>query len=50
MHVIIGIRALPVRAIDDEAAAFKRHYEFIERSVGSRTFFMPAGTIADALR
>ncbi len=47
---IVGIRAVLVHAIDDEAASFWRHYEFIECPVGSRTFFMPVETIADALR
>ena len=46
---IVGIRALLVHALDDEAASFWRHYGFIESPIGSRTFFLPIETIADAL-
>jgi GNAT superfamily N-acetyltransferase len=43
----IGIRAVLVHAIDDEAASFWRKHEFIECPIGSRTFYLPIETILD---
>jgi GNAT superfamily N-acetyltransferase len=45
----VGVRAVLVHAIDDMAAAFWTDNEFIECPVGSRTFYLPIETIADAL-
>jgi predicted GNAT family N-acyltransferase len=46
---IIGIRAVLVHALDEQAAAFWKGHEFIECPVGSRIFYLPIDTIADAL-
>jgi hypothetical protein len=46
---IVGFRALLVHALDDEAAAFWKEYEFIECPIGSKTFYMPIETIAGAI-
>jgi hypothetical protein len=46
---IIGIRAVLVHALDEEASKFWRDHEFIECAVDSRTFYLPVETIADAL-
>lgn len=46
---MIGVRAVLVHALDDEAAKFWREYEFIECPVGSRTFYLAVDTIADAI-
>jgi predicted GNAT family N-acyltransferase len=46
---IIGIRAVLVHALDEEATAFWRAHEFIECPIGSRTFYLPIETIVDAL-
>lgn len=46
---IVGLRAVIVHAMDDAAAAFWKAHEFIECPIGSRTFFLPVETIADAL-
>jgi hypothetical protein len=45
----IGIRCVLVHAIDDQAAKFWRENEFIESSIGARTFFLPIETIIDGL-
>jgi hypothetical protein len=45
----IGIRCILVHAIDDEAAAFYKRYQFVECPIGSRTFFLPIETAIDAL-
>jgi hypothetical protein len=47
---IVGFRTLLVHALDDEAAGFWKEYEFIEYPTGSKTFYMPIETIADAVR
>jgi hypothetical protein len=46
---VIGIRAVLVHALDDEAANFWKANEFMECPIGSRTFFLPIETIADAI-
>jgi len=46
---MIGVRAILVHALDDDAARFWREYEFTECPVDSRTFYLPIETIADAL-
>jgi GNAT superfamily N-acetyltransferase len=46
---IIGIRAVLVHALDEDAAAFWRSQDFIASPVGSGTFFLPLETIAGAL-
>ena len=46
---IIGIRAVLVHALDDEAAQFWKDHEFVECPVGSRTFYLAIETIAGAL-
>ena len=46
---IIGVRAVLVHALDEEAAAFWKAHEFIECPIGARTFYLPIETIADAL-
>ena len=46
---IIGIRAVLVHALDDDASRFWREHEFIEYPVDSRTFYLPIETLADAL-
>jgi GNAT superfamily N-acetyltransferase len=46
---IIGVRAILVHAVDDEAASFWKEHEFIECPIDSRTFYLPIETIADAL-
>jgi len=45
----IGIRAVLVHAIDDEAAKFWREQEFIVCPDEPRTFFLAIDTIADAI-
>lgn len=45
---IIGVRAVLVHAMDDEAAAFWKANEFIECPVGSRTFYLALETIVEA--
>lgn len=46
---IVGLRAVLVHALDDEAARFWTNHEFIECPVGSRTYYLPIETIADAV-
>jgi GNAT superfamily N-acetyltransferase len=46
---IIGIRAILVHALDEDAARFWRENEFIECPVDSRTFYLPVETITQAL-
>lgn len=46
---IIGVRAVLVHALDDEAAKFWKEHEFIECPIGSRTFCLPIETITDAI-
>jgi GNAT superfamily N-acetyltransferase len=46
---IIGIRAVLVHALDDEAVKFWTANEFIECPVGSKIFYLPIETIADAV-
>lgn len=45
---IIGVRAVLVHALDDDAAAFWRAFDFIECPIGSQTFYLPIETIVDA--
>jgi GNAT superfamily N-acetyltransferase len=45
----VGIRAVLVHALDEEAATFWREYDFVECPVDSRTFYLPIETIADAV-
>jgi GNAT superfamily N-acetyltransferase len=46
---IIGVRAILVHAVDDEAARFWKEHEFIECPIDSGTFYLPIETIADAI-
>jgi GNAT superfamily N-acetyltransferase len=46
----IGVRALLVHAIDDEAIAFYLRYGFVEFPDGTKTLFMPIEAIAAAIR
>ena len=46
---MIGVRAVLVHALDEDAAKFWREYEFTECPVDSRTFYLPIETIIDAL-
>jgi len=46
---IIGVRAILVHALDDEAVRFWKAHEFIECPIDSRTFYLPIETIADAI-
>jgi GNAT superfamily N-acetyltransferase len=45
----VGVRALLVHAIDDEASAFYAAHGFIEFPAGTRTLFLPVETIARGL-
>jgi GNAT superfamily N-acetyltransferase len=45
----VGVRALLVHAIDDEAKSFYAAHGFIEFPAGSRTLFLPVETIARGL-
>ena len=45
---IIGIRAILVHALDEDAARFWRENEFIECPVDLRTFYLPVETITQA--
>ena len=46
---VIGIRAVLVHALDEDAAAFWQSHEFIESPVGSGTFYLPIETIGAAV-
>jgi predicted GNAT family N-acyltransferase len=46
---IIGVRCVLAHAIDDHAAKFWKHNEFLEYPDASRTFFMPVERIVAAL-
>jgi GNAT superfamily N-acetyltransferase len=46
---IIGVRAVLVHALDEEAARFWKDHEFIECPIGSGTFYLPIETIASAI-
>lgn len=46
---IIGLRAVLVHALDEDAARFWKAHEFVECPIDSRTFYLPIETIADAL-
>jgi GNAT superfamily N-acetyltransferase len=46
---IIGVRAVLVHELDDDAARFWKNHEFIECPIDSRTFYLPVETIADAV-
>jgi GNAT superfamily N-acetyltransferase len=45
----VGVRALLVHAIDDEAKEFYAVHDFIEFPAGTRTLFLPVETIAMGL-
>lgn len=45
----VGVRAVIVHAIDEDAVTFYTRYKFQEFPVGSRTLFLPVETIADAI-
>jgi len=45
----VGVRALLVHGIDEEAKTFYAAHGFIEFPAGTRTLFLPAETIAKAL-
>lgn len=45
----LGVRAVLVHALDEEVAKFWKANEFIECPIGSKTFYLPIETIADAL-
>ena len=46
---IIGVRAVLVHALDDDAVRFWKDHEFIECPIGSRTFYLSIETIAGAI-
>lgn len=46
---IVGVRAVLVHALDEEAAKFWTAHEFIECPIGSRTFYLPVETITGAV-
>lgn len=46
---IIGVRAVLVHALDDEAAKFWKDHEFIASPIDQRTFYLPIETIAAAI-
>lgn len=46
---IIGVRAVLVHALDDTAAAFWKKHGFIECPLGSKIFYLPLDTIAEAM-
>lgn len=46
---IVGLRAVLVHALDDDAARFWKDREFVECPVGSGTFYLAIETIADAI-
>ncbi len=46
---VIGVRAVLVHALDDEAAEFWKQNEFSECPIGSGTFFLSIETIVNAL-
>ncbi|MDO8877795.1 MAG: GNAT family N-acetyltransferase [Pseudolabrys sp.] len=46
---IIGLRAVLVHALDDDAVRFWKGQEFIECPVGARTFYLPIETITGAI-
>lgn len=46
---IIGVRAVLVHALDEEAATFWKEHEFLPSAIDARIFFLPIETIADAL-
>ena len=45
---IVGVRAVIVHAIDEEARSFYQKYEFIEFPAESRTMFLPIKSIKEA--
>ena len=45
----VGVRAVLVHAIDEEAKAFYATYGFIESPAGTRTLFLPLESVAKAL-
>jgi GNAT superfamily N-acetyltransferase len=46
---IVGVRAMLVHAIDEDAAEFYKKYKFVEFPDGSQTLFLPIATIVKAL-
>ncbi len=46
---IIGVRAVLVHALDEDAARFWKAHEFIECPIGSRTFYLPLETVVAAV-
>lgn len=46
---IIGVRAVLVHALDQDAARFWEDHEFVECPIGSQSFYLPIETIADAI-
>ncbi|MGZ4537370.1 MAG: GNAT family N-acetyltransferase [Nocardioidaceae bacterium] len=42
---MIGVRALLVHAIDEPAAAFYRHFGFVESTLDEQTLFLPMETV-----
>jgi hypothetical protein len=45
----VGVRAVLVHAIDDEAKAFYGTYGFIESPAGTQALLLPVESIAQAL-
>lgn len=45
----IGVRAIVVHAIDEDAVTFYTRYKFQEFPTGSRTLFLPIETVASAI-
>jgi GNAT superfamily N-acetyltransferase len=49
VSTIVGVRALLVHALDDDAAAFYLKFGFVEFPAGSHTLFLPLETITSAV-
>lgn len=46
----VGVRAMLVHAIDDEATTFYLRYGFTQFPEGSKTLYLPSETMIEALR
>jgi len=46
----IGIRALLVHAIDDDAVTFYKRFDFLESPIHPRTLMLPLNAVAELLR
>ena len=45
----VGVRALLVNALDDQATGFYRRFGFVPSPLGETTLFLPIGHIRDSL-